>query len=311
MAPLAGLTDYPFRRAAGKFGPGLTVTEMVSARALVFGNEKTLRMAAPGTGEDLFSVQIFGSDPEVMKEASLICRDMGAAIIDVNMGCPQRKVIKSGSGAALMKRPELAAAIVEAITSAVEIPVTAKIRLGWDAASMNAPQLAKMLEDAGVSLISVHARTRNQMFGGRADWKAIRYIKDVIGIPVMANGDIKSVKDAARCLVDSGADGIMIGRAVLGRPWFLRQAAEYLSGSGSIFEPSICEISETVNLHLGLIRDHYPEPVSTRMAKKHLAWYTKGFRHSAAFRDQIYRVREMDELWRLKDEFFDKLSGVE
>ena len=281
---------------------------MVSARAIVSGNRKTLRMATPGHEEHLLSVQIFGSDPEVMKEASLICQDMGAAIIDINMGCPQKKVIKSGSGAALMQRPELAATIIEAITSAVKVPVTAKIRLGWDTTSMNASQLSKMLEDAGVNLVAVHARTRSQMFRGSVDWKAIRCIKDVVGIPVIANGDIKSVGDAMRCLADSDADGIMIGRAILGRPWFLRQVAEYLSGSADIFQPSISEISETVDLHLGLIRDHYPEPVRPWMAKKHLAWYTKGFRHSAAFRDQIYRVREIDELRSLKDEFFGSMS---
>lgn len=305
LAPLAGLTDYPFRKVAGKFGPGLTVTEMVSARAMVLRNAKTLKMATPGPGEHLLSVQIFGSDPGVMKEAAAICQDMGAAVIDINMGCPQKKVIKSGSGAALMKRPKLAAAIVEEIASTVKVPVTTKIRLGWDTASINAPQFSRILADAGASLISVHARTRSQMFGGSADWKTVKRIKEQVNIPVIANGDIRSVEDARRCLLESDADGIMIGRAVLGRPWFLRQAIDYLSGSRDISQPSICQVSETVDLHLGLIRDYYPEIVSSRLAQKHLAWYTKGFRNSAAFRDRIYRVRKAAELKRLKDEFFD------
>lgn len=314
LAPLAGLTDYPFRAVARGFGPGLTVTEMVSARAICMANKKTLKMARPGPGERPLSVQLFGSDPMVMKEAAIICQDLGASIIDVNMGCPQKKVIRSGSGAALMKEPQLAAAIIREIASEVDLPVTAKIRLGWDKDSVNAPEFSKMLQDAGASLIAVHARTRSQMFGGKADWKAIRAVAEAVDIPVIANGDIKTVEDAARCLEESRAHGVMIGRAALGRPWFLRQVADHLSGSTHVSTPTLSEISQVVDLHLRLIEDHYPEPASTIAARIHLAWYTKGLRYSAAFRDRIFKTKGVKDLKSLKDEFFEELAkdrGVE
>ncbi len=308
LAPLAGITDYPFRAVSAEYCTGLLVTEMISARALCMGNRKTIRMARPGPGEKRLSVQLFGYEPAVMKEAARICQDLGAAIIDVNMGCPQKKVIRSGAGAALMKNPRLAAAIIGEMVSAVDIPVTAKIRLGWDTASKNAAEFARILEDAGAALVCVHARTRSQMFAGSADWKAIREVKDMVAIPVIANGDIRQVEDAKKCLAESGADGIMIGRATLGRPWFLGQVTRYLSGSGPVFQPSLDEISETIDLHLGLIREYYPASTGTWIARKHLAWYTRGLRFSAAFRDSIFRTEGIESLRELKDRFFEGLS---
>ena len=311
LAPLAGITDYPFRAIAKRFGPGLTVTEMISARALCMGNQKTFTMARPGPGEDLLSVQLFGSDPIVMKEAAKICQDLGAAVIDVNMGCPQKKVIRSGSGAALMKTPGLAASIIEAIVSAVDVPVTAKIRLGWDLECLNAPEFSRMLESAGASMVCVHARSRSQMFGGTADWKAIRAVKHEVGIPVIANGDIRCAEDARRCLAESGADGVMIGRAALGRPWVLAQAAGSLSGSLDVPPPVPGEISEIIDLHLDLIMSHYSPEAAAWTARKHVAWYTKGLKYSAAFRDQVFRTGSIKDLKRLKDEFFKNLTDPE
>ncbi len=305
LAPLAGITDYPFRKIASGYGPGLTVTEMISARALCHGNMKTTRMATPGIDEHMVSVQLFGANPQHMKDAAIICQNLGAPMIDINMGCPQKKIIKSGAGAALMKTPELAAAIVEAIASGVNVPVTVKIRLGWDSRSINAPEFAHLMEDAGASMITVHARTKTQMFGGNTDWKAIRSVKESVKIPVVANGDILSVQDAEQCLMESGADGVMIGRGALGRPWFLRQVADYLSGNQELFQPDLRHVSKTIDQHLELIDRYYSEPASTWMFRKHLAWYTKGMKHSAMFRDTLFRVAGIENLKALKKDFFE------
>lgn len=225
-------------------------------------------------------------------------------MIDINMGCPQKRIVKTGAGAALMKDPLHAARIVETVVRCVKIPVTVKMRLGWDEASMNAPEFAKTMEEAGASLIVVHGRTASQMFSGTSDWRAIRAVKESVSLPVIANGDILSGCDAARCLKDSAADGIMIGRGMLGRPWVFSQIVSFLSGNKSAVEPGPEERLGIINHHMNLISESYAEPMRTNMARKHLIWYTKGLRYSSVFREMLHNTSGMDKIQELAARYF-------
>jgi len=274
LAPLCGVTDFPFRQCARKLGAELTFTEMISANGLVYRNDKTFRLLARLKEQRPIAAQIFGSDPEIMAEAAVICQDLGATLVDINMGCPQKKIVKTGAGAALMRRPDLASKIVEHVTKAVNIPVSCKIRSGWDSSTLNAPEFSQKLEDAGASLITVHGRSKKQMFSGKADWEIIRKTREAVKIPVIANGDITSLMDAKRCLEYTGASGIMIGRASIGRPWIIGAIHEALSQGVEMKEPDFSERLKIMELHTELIEDFYPEPVATRVARQHIAWHT-------------------------------------
>ena len=307
LAPLAGITDFPFRRTARMCGAELVFTEMISSNGLAFKNQKTLSMVSTLKDEQPVGVQIFGSNPEIMAEAAIICQELGATLIDINMGCPQKKIVKTGAGAALMLDPALAQEIVGQVARKVSVPVTCKIRLGWDNQNINAPSFAKMMEDAGASMITVHGRTRSQMFAGKADWEAIARVKKTVSIPVVANGDIFSPQDAKRCLHITRADGIMVGRAAMGRPWIIGVISDHIDTGGKQNIPNVRERLRIILFHLDAIREFYEQGVALKIARKHLAWYTKGMRNSAAFRDALFRTKNLDELERLTCSFFKRM----
>ncbi len=307
LAPLAGITDFPYRRTARMCGAELVSTEMISSNGLVFRNKKTLSMVSTLKDEQPVGVQIFGSNPEIMAEAAIICQELGATLIDINMGCPQKKIVKTGAGAALMLDPALAQGIVGQVARKVSVPVTCKIRLGWDSQSINAPSFAKRMEDAGASMITVHGRTRSQMFAGKADWEAIARVKKAVSIPVVANGDIFSAEDAKRCLHITKADGIMVGRAAMGRPWIIGVISDQIDPGKEQNIPNVRERLRIILFHLDAIREFYEQGVALKIARKHLAWYTKGMQNSAAFRDALFRTKNLDELEGLTCSFFKRM----
>ncbi len=299
LAPMAGITDAPFRSLAKRFGAGLVVTEMISAQAVVFENPKTLKMAKPSKDERPVAIQLFGHDPDILAKAAVQMKALGADMIDLNMGCPQRKIVRAGSGAALMKQPKLAAKIVESVRKSVDIPVSVKIRLGWDESSKNVVSFARLMAAAGASMISVHGRTRSQMFAGMADWKAIRFVKDAVRIPVVANGDVTDLVTASECIETCGADAVMIGRASLGRPWIFH---EILERSHVDSEQKIDAIMD----HIKMLEEHYGHRTGAILAKKHLCWYSQGLPNGAKFRRQIHQIRDFEKLRAFAAVFFTK-----
>ena len=307
LAPMAGITDYPFRCLARSFGAGLVVSEMIASQAIVRNSARSVRMASTAEEEFPLAVQISGSDPVVMAEAARINESLGAAIIDINMGCPQRKIVKNGAGASLMRDEVLAARVIEAIVSAVSIPVTVKIRLGWDHRSINAIRIAKIAQDSGASLITVHGRTRSQMFLGKADWSAIRSVKEAVSIPVIANGDIQSPSDASLCLEVSGADRIMIGRGALGSPWLFDQILHFLKTGEDKRPPDLEDQYAVARKHFEHIVDFYGFPVGLWLSRKHLAWYTKGLHGSTLFRKSLNDTKSFDEVKELLRRFYEAL----
>lgn len=298
LAPMAGITDYPFRSLCRRWGAGLAVSEMVASQAMVRRNARTLRMVDTAPLERPLAVQLAGSDPEVMAQAARICHELGAEIIDINMGCPQRKIVKTGAGAALMRTPSLAARIVEAVRRALppEVPVTVKMRLGWDWDHLNAPLLASLVEQAGAAAVTLHARTRSQMFGGRAAWELAAEVTQRVSIPLVINGDISDIPSLEQALRASGAQGAMVGRAALGRPWIFAGLRAWLMGEPIPPEPSPREAAETALAHCQEIVAFYGEPQGIWLARKHLAWYSKGRRGGAAFRREVFRARSLEEL---------------
>lgn len=309
---MAGVTDRPFRQLCKRLGAGMAVSEMVSANSLLWGSEKTRRRADHAGEVEPRNVQIMGADPKLLAAAARHNVDNGAQIIDINMGCPAKKVCNVAAGSALLRDEALVARILQAVVATVpEVPVTLKIRTGWDRQSKNGVTIARLAEDCGIAAIAVHGRTRADGYSGEAEYDTIAAIKTSVRIPVIANGDITSPEKARRVLDATGADGLMIGRAAQGRPWIFREIAHYLATGGCLPEPTLSDIRDILLGHLDTLYDFYGEYSGVRMARKHIAWYSKGQRHGAAFRQQANRADEAILQRRLVEEFFDRLIDAE
>jgi tRNA-dihydrouridine synthase B len=308
VAPMSGVTDRPFRRLARRLGAPLVVTEMIASHAVLRDVREETRKAEIDAEDTPAVVQIAGWEPKVMAEAARMMADRGADAIDINMGCPAKKVVNKYAGSALMRDEVLAGRIMEAVVAAVDLPVTLKMRLGWDAESRNAPRLARIAETAGIRLITVHGRTRCQMYTGTADWAGIHAVVESVSLPVVANGDVVSIETAKACLERSGADGVMIGRGCYGRPWFPAQVAAALTGGVVRADPDAEERRSILTEHLDAMLGHYGIHAGIRNARKHIGWYTDGLPGSAAFRQRVNNTMDPETVFAEIDRYF---AGLE
>ena len=309
LAPMAGVTDKPFRLLCKRLGAGLAVSEMTTSDPRFWHTAKSLHRMDHVGEPDPVSVQIAGTVPEVMADAARFNVDHGAQLIDINMGCPAKKVCNAWAGSALMREPDLVARIVGAVVRAVDVPVTLKIRTGWDAAHRNAPEIARIAEDAGIAALAVHGRTRDQQYTGTAEYDTITAIKAMLRIPVVANGDIDSPAKAKQVLEATGCDAVMVGRAAQGRPWLLGQIAHYLATGTPLPEPGPAEVREILLGHLQALHAFYGESAGVRIARKHLGWYARDRPENAAFRAVVNRAQSADEQLRLTRDYFDALAA--
>jgi len=304
LAPMSGVTDQPFRRLVRRLGVGLVVSEMIASEAMIRQSRQSMLMARQELDEQPAALQLAGCEPGVMAEAAKLNEDLGARIIDINMGCPVKKVVNVGSGSALMRDEAQAGRIIEATAKAVSVPVTLKMRTGWDLSNRNAPRLAKVAEQAGAQLITVHGRTRNQMFAGKADWCFIREVKAATRLPVIANGDVETLDDARTILDQSGADGVMIGRGCYGRPWFPGQVVDFLRSGERRPDPPASEQWRILKEHYLAMLTHYGRDIGLRIARKHVAWYVKGLPGAAQFRDEVNRINTPEQVLDRIDRFY-------
>ena len=299
LAPMAGVTDWAFRTICARLGAGVTVTEMVSSRALVYQDQKSKKLLRKNEGS-LCGAQIFGNDPEIMAQAAVLALEIsGCDFLDINMGCPMPKIAGSGDGCGLMRTPELAGEIVKAVTKAVDAPVTVKCRLGWDKGSINVLDFTKRMEDCGASLVTVHGRTRSMLYTGVADWDMIHKVKDRLSIPVIANGDITDGAAAVRCMKRTGADGLMVGRSVFGDPWIFEEINAALKGVEYAGRPVLKDRIAVAVEQFRLSEQDHGEHIACLEARKHFAWYLRGVAHSSYYKNQITSLNTMEDIYRV------------
>ena len=307
LAPLSGVTDLPFRKLVKKFGAGLVVSEMIASRAMILETRQSMQKCAIMHDDETGAcVQLAGCEPQIIAESAKMNEALGAKIIDLNFGCPAKKVVGGYSGSSLMRDELLAAKIMQETVKAVDIPVTLKMRTGWDENSRNAPKLARIAEDAGIKMLTIHGRTRCQFYSGKSDWEFIKNIKKEVKIPVIANGDINSYEDAVECLNASQANGVMIGRGSYGKPWFIAQVGHYLKTGEKLAAPSIKMQLETIIEHYESMLAHYGNEVGVKMARKHIGWYSSGFPNSGEFRGCVNLLTEPKEVKAKINEFYNK-----